>query len=433
MIERAQRIAAVRADAAADKHTVESGLVAVRELRAWCDAQHAGLVSQLADVDSFPESTIAAADKTSIGKANRSKERADTLAETPTLSDALGDGAITAGHVDAVTRASKNLDESQRHELLERIDDLTDVARAGTVEEFAKRVRLEADRIRSGDGMDRLERQRRDTRLTSWVDPEGRWNLKARFDPVTGVKLAGKIDQTVETLFAESTPDLAPTDPVEKQRFLAAHALARLIEQNTAGGKPGRGEILAVIDTTPAAAGAEPSGLTPGQIAWRLPVEIPTRVLADLADESTTDVVGIVVCNGVVLHAPGTLDQGRDTRLANRAQRRALRAMYSSCGIPGCSVGFDRCHIHHIIWWRNGGRTDLHNLLPVCTKHHGNIHHDNWVITLGPNQELTLTLPDGTIMTTGPPTIRAAGTAATCRSSRRVGVSAVRRRTCWPG
>ena len=59
-------------------------------------------------------------------------------------------------------------------------------------------------------------------------------------------------------------------------------------------------------------------------------------------------------------------------------------------------------------WWRHGGRTDLDNLLPICTTHHSNIHHDNWTIELGPNRQLTLTLPDGTTRTTGPPTIRAA-------------------------
>jgi hypothetical protein len=45
----------------------------------------------------------------------------------------------------------------------------------------------------------------------------------------------------------------------------------------------------------------------------------------------------------------------------------------------------------------------LDNLLPVCSVHHTNIHHDDWVIELGPNRELTLRLPDGSIHTTGPP------------------------------
>ena len=129
-------------------------------------------------------------------------------------------------------------------------------------------------------------------------------------------------------------------------------------------------------------------------------------MLAELAADS--DVHAVVIRNGVVLYAPGDLDVGRANRLANRAQRRALRGLYRGCAIPGCSVGYDRCKLHHVIWWRNGGRTDLSNLIPVCTVHHGKIHNDKWVIELGPNRQLTLRLPDGTVRTTGPPTIRAA-------------------------
>jgi hypothetical protein len=45
------------------------------------------------------------------------------------------------------------------------------------------------------------------------------------------------------------------------------------------------------------------------------------------------------------------VDLGRSQRLANRAQRRALRSMYRTCGFPGCDVSFDRCEIHHVYWW----------------------------------------------------------------------------------
>ncbi|HSP28095.1 MAG TPA: HNH endonuclease signature motif containing protein, partial [Ilumatobacteraceae bacterium] len=109
---------------------------------------------------------------------------------------------------------------------------------------------------------------------------------------------------------------------------------------------------------------------------------------------------------------PGELNLGRSTRLANRAQRRALQGLYRCCAIPGCTVGYDRCKLHHIIWWRNMGRTDLDNLLPVCSIHHAKIHNDDWHIELGPNRELTLRLPDGTIHTTGPPNRSGRRTAA---------------------
>jgi hypothetical protein len=151
---------------------------------------------------------------------------------------------------------------------------------------------------------------------------------------------------------------------------------------------------------------ADAPGHTGPVAEFSIGVEIPARVLATLA--GTADTHAVVVRNGIVLYAPGELNLGRTTRLANRAQRRALRGLYKHCAIPGCSVAYDRCKLHHIIWWRHEGRTDLDNLLPVCSVHHANIHHDDWHIALGPNRELTLRLPDGSIHTTGPPNRRTA-------------------------
>ena len=353
------------------------------------------MVGRLQEVSSFPEATIAEADRCFDRCRAKSTERSATLAATPKLADALGDGAITTGHVDAVTRTSQGLDPGQREELLERADALVAVAAAGTVDEFRRRLALEAKRLQSDDGMDRLERQRRATRLSTWVDPDGMWNLRGRFDPVTGVRLAAKLDTTVEALFAERTPDTAPADPVENANTTSARSpWPPCSTAPPVVAEPGRAEFVAVID-------ADAPGDGP-VVEWSIPVEIPARILAELAGDA--DTTAVVVRNGVVLYAPGELDLGRTTRLANRAQRRALRGVYRTCAIPGCTVHYDRCELHHIIWWRHGGRTDLDNLVPVCTKHHGKIHHDDWIIELGPNRQLTLTLPDGTTRTTGPPT-----------------------------
>ena len=400
--ERAERIVAVRDDASASDDLVESGLVAVREIQSWAEAQHAALVAKLS-VDGFAEARVANAAKTSIGAATKTTQRARTLGATPKLAETLGDGRTTAGHVDAVTRAAAQLPVAQRGELFDRVDALADVAAASTVEAFARRVALEAKRIQADDGLDRLERQRRKVRVSTWVDAEGMWNLRGQFDPVTGVRLASKLSATVEALFAEAVPEACPEDPVEKQKFLAAHALATLLDNTTTGaGRTGRVDYVVVID-----ADADPTIHGPGPVAeWPIPVEIPSRVLAELAGDA--DLNAVVVRNGIVLYAPGELNLGRSTRLANRAQRRALRGLYRGCAIPGCTVGYDRCKLHHIIWWRNDGATDLDNLLPMCSKHHDKIHHNGWTIELGPHRELTLTLPDGTIHNTGPPQRRTA-------------------------
>jgi hypothetical protein len=400
VVERVERIASVRTDAAADSVAVRGAMVAARETKAWVDAQLAGLIGQLSALEAFPEAAIAETSKCSLRDANKERERADTLAETPSMAGALDDGAITAGHVDAVTRGSKKLDEAQRDEFIERVESLVDVAAAGTVDQFSKRLELEIRRLQSESGDDRLTRQRKNVRVSTWTDVDGMWNLRGRFDPVTGIGLSSKLDNAIQTLFAEQTPEHCPADPIEKQKFLAAHALVRLVDGTVGAGRSGRPEFVAVIDVTePLPAGAEGP-----LVEWPIPVEIPARVLAEMIDDAEgADVSAVVVRNGVVLHAPGRLDLGRTTRLANRAQRRALRGLYSCCAIPGCRVSFERCKLHHVTWWRHGGRTDLDNLLPVCSKHHAKIHNDDWNITLGPNRELTLTLPDGQIMNTGPP------------------------------
>ena len=396
--ERATHIAMVRADALADVAAVRSAMIAAREITAWVAAQQAGLVAKLAGLESFPEASIAAASKGSLGDAVKVRERADTLAVAPRLAGALDDGAITAGHVDALTRASKQIAGEHRDELLDRVDALVGVAEVTSVEQFTKRIRLEVKRLQTDDGEDRLARQRRNVRLRSWTDDDGMFCINGRFDPVTGVKLHARLDHAVQALFAKATPEGCPDDPIEKQRFLLAHALVHLVtapDSATGVARPGRAEFVVVIDAD--------AGDYPGPVAqWPIPVEIPTRVLAQLAGQA--DVSAVVVRNGVVLHAPGNLNLGRSTRLANRAQRRALRGLYSGCAMPGCTVGYDYCKLHHIIWWRNGGRTDLDNLIPICSKHHSNIHNDGWTITLGPNRQLTLQLPDGTIHNTGPPT-----------------------------
>jgi hypothetical protein len=113
---------------------------------------------------------------------------------------------------------------------------------------------------------------RRATRLSTWIDVDGMRNLRGRFDPVIGVKLAAALDSAVDTLVAEATPATAPTDPIEKQHHRRALVLAHLLD-GTDGGKPGRTEFVVVIDAD--------APHRPGPVAeFSIPVEIPARVLA---------------------------------------------------------------------------------------------------------------------------------------------------------
>jgi hypothetical protein len=77
--------------------------------------------------------------------------------------------------------------------------------------------------------------------------------------------------------------------------------------------------------------------------------------------------------------------------------------LYPTCAIPGCPVRYEDCRIHHVTWWDHGGRTDLNDLVPLCSQHHHAVHDLDWQLTLRPDRTLTITYPDGTRQTTGPP------------------------------
>jgi hypothetical protein len=208
---------------------------------------------------------------------------------------------------------------------------------------------VERTRLQDDDGMDRLARQRRNVRARSWVDAEGMWNLSATFDPVTGVRVAARIDAMVQAMFAETVPGECPSDPIEKQRYLAAHTVARLLldealdDSHTADDsfantgssgptrprpRPAKPEFVAVID-------ADTPGHTGPVAEFSIGVEIPARVLATLAGNA--DIHAVVVRNGIVLYAPDELNLRRTTRLANRAQRRAFAASTSAAPSPAAA------------------------------------------------------------------------------------------------
>ena len=388
------RIAAVAADCP-DLGVLTAAVGEVRRLRSWVDGREVALARQIATLSSFPEKSLADAGRSSLRRGAGVVERAGTAELMPSFDEAMNAGRVGGEHLDVLTRALRPLTPAARELLAGDAPRLVLLAEQSTPEEFAKTVRTETHKLATEcDGLEALERQRRAIRMNSWVDKitgMGRWSVT--LDPATWAALETRLDAQVEAMFHDTHPDSCPTDPFDKQAFLRAHALLALL--NGHGARVGRPEIIIVEDHTNPGPDGQPD------LDWGTDIDLPHEYLDTLRPRA--DTYTVIVADGVVVDAPGHLDLGRTTRVANRAQRRALRGLYSTCAIPGCCVRYTRTKLHHITWWRHGGLTNLQNLIPLCEIHHQKIHHHGWTITLGPHRELTIILPDGQIMSTGPP------------------------------
>jgi uncharacterized protein DUF222 len=342
----------------------------------------------------FPEHVVATATRVSLGQALQPFKRATAVDTVPPFGEALAEGSVSVAHVDVIAGAVAKLDGDDRQRFAARGEFLAGIAQTTTPAEFARTVRAEVVRAQRGDGLARLRRQQQATYLKTWVDQgSGMWCLKGEFDPETGARLHNRLTATVEQLFHDTTPATCPTDPLDKQHHLRALALTE--GKKVAG--TGAVEMSILIDSTTLAEGPHDHSV----IDCGLPIELPIETIRRMA--CCAEITPIIV-GGDGVH----MELRRTTRLANRAQRRALRAMYRGCAVPGCCVAWDKFVIHHLKYFRNGGPTDIDNLLPLCSKHHHLVHEGGWQLSLDSGRNLTITLPDGTTKCHSPPKALAA-------------------------
>ena len=131
--------------------------------------------------------------------------------------------------------------------------------------------------------------------------------------------------------------------------------------------------VLADLETLLRMPGAEPATLAGfGHIGQQL-----LSYLTCGADWTTLLRHGMT--DGPVPQA-NILNVGRTSRLATRRQRQAVLARQEgTCAVPGCELS--RLDVHHVDWWfRDGGRTDLSNLVGLCTRCHHLVHQERLTI-----------------------------------------------------
>ena len=378
-----------------------TGLADVRRVRAMADAREAELIARLRELSEespavFPEGIVAEVNQTGLGAASRVAARADLCQAMPELGAVLAAGETTGGHLDVVAAAVRQLTPTQQAAVVGEAERLAAEASRRSRREFERLVKGVVAAVTGDDGLERLARQRRQTRLTFRPDADGMWHLSGRFDPERAAVLHARLVAERERRFHDTVPDGAPAHPLERQDHLYALALVGLADGSA--GRPGStgADITVLVDAATLLSGRHESSLCdvlPGG------ADLPIDTIRRWACEASV--------TPVVVHPDGSsLWVGRTQRTATAAQRRVLRAWFDTC--TTCATPFEHTQIHHVDWFRNGGRTDIDNLRPLCTPCHQKVHEGVWVLTLRPDGSLVVTDRDGVVTVHPPPKARSA-------------------------
>ena len=271
-----------------------------------------------------------------------------------------------------------------------------------TVDEFRRRLTTEVAAIRRDDGEDRLRRQQAAVRVSTWTDNEGMWNLRGRFDPVDRDRARGEARHrrrdAVRRGDAGGVPDRRGRETALPGRPRRRPAVG--------GDGPQVGCGRVDPSTWPSSTPTHPIVTAP-TVEWAIPVEIPARVLVRARRRRRRPRRGRAQRRRAA--------RTRHARISaaphgSRTATNAARCAACTAGVrsPGVRSRTTAANSTTSSGGATAGEPTSTTSCRCAHKHHAAIHRDDWVIALGPNRQLTLTLPDGTIHNTGPPTIRAA-------------------------
>jgi hypothetical protein len=281
------------------------------------------------------------------------------------------------------------------------IDKVLEVARFATPETEAGLVRWAqevscATVRRRGDvaarTSDEYVRDAERSRALSWWWTDGgrRLGLEAELPAAQGAIVVRTIERLTEQI---------PVMPGEEEGcYVEARRADALVA--LCSGTPAEEDVsgrATVVVHAPLAAlleanGAAPAGMDGCETEAGAPVPRRTveRLLCNARIEAVvTDQAGRVVA------------LGRGTRRPPAWMLRQVRYRDRGCRFPGCGTrAFTEAH--HLVWWSRGGRTELDNLLLICSFHHKLLHELGWSVHRYDGGEVRWFRPDGAGYRAGP-------------------------------
>jgi hypothetical protein len=305
----------------------------------------------------------------SCWKAHRWIAAAHALEGLPRLSDALARGELGLDKVIELTRFALPGTEADLVSWARRVSCATVRRRA----DLKRRASIEED----------LDAER--SRFVSWwyFDEGRRLGLEAELPAAQGAIVVRAIERVAEAIPAMPQEGDDCFAPVRRADALVALSSTRIA-------------CDADQDRATVVVHAQLEGLERG--AGGCEIEGGPAV--------HPETVRRLLCNARVQtvledRAGNVLGLGRTSREPSAWMLRQIRYRDRECRFPGCGARrFTQAH--HVRWWRHGGRTDLANLLLICSFHHRLVHERGWSVKRDPDGTVRWFLPGGARYGAGP-------------------------------
>lgn len=351
-------------------------------------------------------------------ESSRTIKRAKTLRkELPKFREEVHAGGISMAHVDAINHVATTpelkaqLADPEEGEAL-----LLDAAKTMDPDRFRKHVKAWVIKHEPEQAEEQARRESLEEELMM-IERGWGWALNGKFGPVNGHlvntvlsaqmgvptanDLRGPKQRRADALVALCsraaeygdikksaliTPHVSVHVPLETMvgaemaaQISAEHANSkRVVDKPKDGAKKSScahssqtlGRILATISSGYSSDVFE--GLEPATFDDGTPL-VPSQLQALLCNSELAR---------IIFGAKGqVLDAGRASRIVTKNQIRAVVARDKTCRFPGCDQTISSSQVHHAQYWRDGGPTNIDNLVMLCWYHHTYVHQHDITIT----------------------------------------------------
>ena len=335
----------------------------------------------------------------------RTRLHGRVVVQFPRLAAAWSEGAVSAGHVEAVDSLMHRY-PALRAELVAADEGVTALARECEPRRFLEHLRALCHRL-NPEAVDRGERLEKATaRLQASVTLDGFVKVDGLLDPELGARFMAALEAARRTVALTEEAGAASADGALRDRRPLSQrnvdALSRILDAASACTTEAAlplisGERPTINVTVPIETLVDPDGR---EAAWLERFGVPATMLSSAT-------VRQLSCDASL--RPLLVDRHGQliamlpkVRTIHAALRRAVFMRDIRCRFPGCRQRIDE--VHHIVFHSHGGPTVLANLVGLCWFHHHQVHDAGWLLEGDPGGRLRFTSPTGRAASSDPPT-----------------------------